>query len=146
MERVIKTLKQKLWRYFEYTGKENWIDVLDKIVYNYNHSKHRSHGYAPAKIKRKDHDIILTNLYSKFAKLKPRKPKFLPGSLVRISEKKLTFTKKYMSHYSQEIFRIKCVHTKIPVVSYKIEDLSGNLINGIFVEPELSPAALNNGA
>lgn len=142
MERVIKTLKQKLWRYFEYSGRENWVDVLEKIVYNYNNSKHRSHGFAPAKIKRKDHDIILTNLYSKFAKLKPRKPTYASGSLVRISEKRLTFTKKYMSHFSDEIFRIKCVYTKIPVVSYKVEDLSGNEISGIFVEPELAPANL----
>ncbi len=138
-------MKQKLWRYFEYTGKENWVDVLQKIVYNYNNSKHRSHGFVPAKIKRTDHDLILTNLYSKFAKLKPRKPKYGPGSLVRISEKKLTFTKKYMSHFSDEIFRVKCVHTKIPVISYQLEDASGNKLNGIFVEAELSDAGINNG-
>lgn len=119
VERLIRTIKAKLWRYFDYSGKENWISVLDQIMQNYNLSRHRSHGFIPAKIRKKDHDQILTNLYSKFARQKPKKPTYKPNDLVRISEKKLTFTKKYTAHFSLEIFKIKCVHTLYPVVQDK---------------------------
>ena len=35
-ERVNQTLKKILWKYFTKTGRNRWIDVLDKVTENYN--------------------------------------------------------------------------------------------------------------
>ena len=35
-ERVNRTIKEQIWKYFTQTGKERWIDIIDDIVDNYN--------------------------------------------------------------------------------------------------------------
>lgn len=58
VDRLIRTIKSKIWRYFDHSGKQNWHEVLDDIMENYNNSKHRSHGYVPAKIKKAQNHMI----------------------------------------------------------------------------------------
>ena len=42
VERLIRTLKTKMWRYFTAKKTMRYIDVLPDLVYSYNHSVHRS--------------------------------------------------------------------------------------------------------
>lgn len=145
VERFIRTYKIRLQRALDHNKTKNWYKLYKSITINYNSSPHRSHGFVPGKIKKSDHDQILANLYKKFILMKRRKPKYIPGSVVRIANRKLkTFTKKHFAHWSEEVFRVKCVSHFFPVPAYKIEDLSGNLIDGTFVEAELTPAAIQN--
>ena len=41
-ERVNRTLKSKLWRYFTYSGKYKWLAVLPQLTESYNNTPHRS--------------------------------------------------------------------------------------------------------
>ena len=41
-ERFIRTLKEKLWRYFTYTNSRRYVEVLPALVESYNNTYHRS--------------------------------------------------------------------------------------------------------
>ena len=49
-ERLIKTLNHKLLRYMMKNRTERYIDVLQYVVYNYNHTVHRSLEDTPSAI------------------------------------------------------------------------------------------------
>ena len=42
VERFNRTLKTGMWKYFYNEKTHNWIDVLDDLTHNYNHTKHSS--------------------------------------------------------------------------------------------------------
>ncbi|CAB3991167.1 integrase core domain-containing [Paramuricea clavata] len=42
VERFNRTLKTMMWKYFYSKGTYNWVDVLDELTNNYNHTKHSS--------------------------------------------------------------------------------------------------------
>ena len=50
VERFNRTLKTSMWKYFYSTGTHTWIDVLDDLTDNYNHSKHRTIMMKPADV------------------------------------------------------------------------------------------------
>ena len=50
VERVCKTIKDRLYKFFLHTNSHRWIDVLDKIVDAYNNTVHSSIGFAPAQV------------------------------------------------------------------------------------------------
>lgn len=85
-------------------------------------------------------------LYSKVAQTKVQVPRYAIGDLVRISNKKLVFRKKYEQTFSKEIFKINKIHTVFPVVSYTLEDLKGAILDGSFIEGDLSKINNENGA
>ena len=49
-ERLIKTLKHKLFRYMIKNRMQRYVDVLQYIVHSYNHTIQRSLGATPASI------------------------------------------------------------------------------------------------
>ena len=87
VERLIRTLKTKMWRYF--TAKKNmrYIDILPDLVYSYNFSIHRSIKIRPEK-------KIWHTLYD-HSSPKNVKYKFKIGDQVRISKIKRQFEKGY---------------------------------------------------
>ena len=50
VERFNRTLKGKMWKYFTAKNTLKYIDVLQKLMYSYNHSRHRSIGMKPADV------------------------------------------------------------------------------------------------
>ena len=50
VERVNRTLKSKLYRYFTAVNSLSYIDVLQDLVDSYNNTYHRSIGRAPATV------------------------------------------------------------------------------------------------
>lgn len=47
VERVIRTIKNKIYTYFTATGSWNWYNSLDKIIQNYNNTIHRTIKCTP---------------------------------------------------------------------------------------------------
>lgn len=146
VERLIRTIKSRLWRYFSSTKRFRWLDALPDIIKAYNESRHSSHGFAPAHIKKRDYDEVLGNLYMKFALEQPKTPKYSIGDSVRISLKKLIFQKSYESTYSDEIFVVDAIHTTFPVISYKLKDAAGRILDGTYVEGEIVAATPQDAA
>jgi IS30 family transposase len=50
INRFHRTLKDKLTKYFSAKDTVRWVDVIDDIVYNYNHSVNRGIGMEPYKV------------------------------------------------------------------------------------------------
>ncbi|MES2286718.1 MAG: transposase family protein [Bacteroidota bacterium] len=146
-ERVIKTLKQLLFKYFTHEKSTRWVEVLPKLVNSYNNTPHSSHGLKPNSIKPKDVDNVFHQLYAKLAQVPVPSPKYKVGDRVRIAKSRLTFQKGYEQSFSDDVFKISSyVPGSHPVVSYKLETLSGEPVISSFVEQELGYAESHDGS
>ena len=137
VERWIRTMKEKMWKYFSANSTNVFINVLPDLVKEYNNTRHSSIKMTPVKASKKENELtVWRNLCPKHLKVYDIKPKFSVGDIVRISKKKKTFEKGYTTRWTEEIFTIVEVkHT--PPVTYKIGDLNGEEIKDTFYEPEL---------
>ena len=136
VERVYRTLKSKLYRYFMGASSLHYIDVLQDIVDSYNTTYHRSIETATATVSLLNVGQVRRKLYSKIERSKPKHFKFKVGDHVRLSLSKRLFKKGYKMNWTEEIFQIVNQLPRTPVV-YEVHDLLERLIEGVFYEKEL---------
>ena len=136
-ERWIRTIKEKMWKYFTDNNTYNYIDVLPDLVEDYNNTVHSSTKLTPIEASKKKNELtVWRNLYPDRFKKYDIIPKFSVGDEVRITKKKKVFEKGYTTRWTEEIFTIIKVQNTNPV-TYKLADLQGEEIKGTFYEPEL---------
>ena len=138
-ERMIRTLRSRIERYFAHTGKHKYIDVLQQFTTSYNSTYHSSIKMAPRDVNKDNEDQVWLNLYSSLVEETMNKtlvPKFKINDQVRISREKLVFEKGYKNNWSEEIFSIIKVNNTRPI-TYPLQDGFGETISGGFLEPEL---------
>ncbi len=135
VERWNRTIKTKMWKEFTARGSYRWIDMLPRLVADYNKSYHRSIKMAPTDVTLKDEERLVSLLNSRPPPVS--KSKFKTGDIVRVSHLKGVFEKGYTPNWSTELFKIKSVHPTRPV-TYELEDLDGRPIKGGFYKEELS--------
>ena len=140
VERVIRTIKDKMWRAFTDRNKEKYIDILDQLILSYNNTRHRS-------IKRKPIDVnvnnveevwntLYGNIYTDRRKSKI-KFKFNVGELVRYRVwKDMRFDKGYTQNWSQETYRVVDRLPRVPPV-YRIQEENGDEMDSFYYEQEL---------
>ena len=73
VERVIRTLKTRMWRYFTAKRTRRYIDVLQDLVDSYNKSKHRSIQKKPINVTQENEREVWHTLYGEPEKKKPVK-------------------------------------------------------------------------
>lgn len=134
VERFNRTLKEKMWKQFSLQGSYKWLNILKKLVKEYNNSKHRTIKLAPIEVTKSNETSLLKRVYRN-PKLK-QKNRFRVGDFVRISKYKNVFAKGYTPNWTTEIFKITNVNNKFPV-TYLLEDYQGEPIAGQFYEKEL---------
>ena len=135
MKRFNLTLKEKMWRYFTFKGKYVYYDVLDKIIHSYNNSYHRTIKLKPVEVSESNEEEILERVFTDKNQFIKRF-KFSLDDKVRISKYKTVFAKGYTPNWSEEIFIVSELVAREPNV-YKIRDLEGERVEGIFYESEL---------
>lgn len=138
VERLIRTLKNKLYKYFSLNGNYKWLgQPLVSTMQRYNNTKHRTIQFKPADVNKCNEQVIKENI-NKMNKhtLVQWRPKFKVGDCVRISKYKHNFEKGYTPNWSTELFTIKKVNKSLPV-TYHIEDQRKQNILGAFYEQEL---------
>ena len=136
VERLIRTLKTKMWRYFTAKKTMRYIDVLPELVYSYNHSVHRSIKARPVDVTAENETKIWHTLHDDHDVVKNVKYKFKIGDQVRISKVKRTFEKGYLPNFTKEIFTISQQVPRDPPV-YKLKDYDGEELKGTFYDKEL---------
>ena len=137
VERWIRTMKEKMWKYFTANFTNVYINQLPDLVKEYNNTRHSSIKMAPVKASKKENELtVWRNLYPEHLEIHDIKPKFSIGDKVRISKKKKTFEKGYTTRWTEEVFTIVEVKRTSPV-TYKIAGLNGEEIQGSLYEPEL---------
>ncbi|CAB3994981.1 uncharacterized transposon-derived [Paramuricea clavata] len=136
VERLIRTLKTKMWCYFTAKKTMRYVDILPDLIYSYNHSVHRSIKTKPVDVTAENEKKVWHTLYDDHNVVKNVKYKFKVGDQVRISKMKRTFEKGYLPNFSKEIFTISKQIPRDPPV-YKLKDLDGEELKGAFYEKEL---------
>ena len=136
-ERWIRTMKEKMFKYFTDNNTYKYIDVLPDLVEDYNNTVHSSTKLTPIDASKKKNELtVWRNLYPDRYKTSRLNPKFSKGDEVRITKKKKVFEKGYTTRWTEEIFTIKEIRETNPI-TYKLEDLQGEEIKGTFYEQEL---------
>ena len=141
-ERVIRTLKSRLEKYFETQQKHRWIDVLGQFVKNYNSVPHSSHGLPPLDVSSENREYVYKQLY-------PNKDltivcKLKIGDRVRKIREKTDFEKGYTKNWSEEIYVIHQQFQSHLVCWYKIKSLNGEIVPGIWYYYQLNLVARND--
>ena len=108
-ERFIRTLKEKLWRYFTYTNTRRYVEVLPKLIRSYNHTFHRSIARTPSSVNAENQEIVWQILYGN---RNSKRPQLKEGDFVRLAINKTRFRKGYLSTWSEELF---IIHQAFPV-------------------------------
>lgn len=138
VERVIKTIKNNMYKYFSLIGNYKWVgSPLEVIIKTYNNTKHHTTKFKPVEVNKLNESKIRENILKTQKHTSDRgRPKFKVGENVRISKYKHVFDKGYTPNWSTEIFTVKRIYNTIPV-TYHIEDQRNQPIRGSFYEQEL---------
>ena len=139
-ERLIRTLKTKLWRYFKANNTFKYIDVLDDLMVSYNNSYHRTIKTTPSAARQEDQQTLWIRQYGDVEK---KKPKLSENDFVRVSLIKNLFRKGYEQNWSKELFIVQKALPGNPPY-YRLKDLSGEPIMGTFYEKKLQLSIKDN--
>ena len=140
VERLNRTLKERMYRYFTHKNTHRYIDVLQNIVDAYNHSLHSAIRMIPAEVNMRNAPKARANLLRRAASQRKRSRVhiFNVGDFVRISRSKGVFEKGYTKNFSEEIFKITRVSHRQNLFTYELCDLQGESIDGFFYPEELT--------
>ena len=99
-ERVLRTLKNKIYKHMTAISENIYFHVLDYIVDEYNNTYHETVKMKPTDVK---HDY-----FAKYNEESNKKDsKFIISDHVRISKHKNFFLKGYTPIWSEEVFVVK---------------------------------------
>ena len=136
VERLNRTLKEDMWKYFSANSTFKYIDILQTFVGRYNNEFHESIKMTPIKAsKKKNENLVWRNLYGDL-KSASDEPKYAIGDKVRIVKKKSHFEKGYTPRWTEEVFTVSKIQYTNPI-TYRIIDFNNEEIEGTFYEEEL---------
>ncbi|KAK3929788.1 Putative uncharacterized transposon-derived protein [Frankliniella fusca] len=147
-ERVNRTLRSLINKYIYHRQNQRYIDALGDLVKSYNSSTHRSTGFAPESVKKKNFYQIWSKrmLASYRNRIKERPPKFRIGDTVKVSViRSSVFAKRTERNFSEENFTVVDIVLKRPknIYLYTLKDSTGEIIEGGFYEYELTKALVD---
>ena len=146
-ERVIRTLKTRLWRWFQYSKTNDWISVLSQFVENYNSTPHESIGMAPNSVNKDNQHQVRKRLFPEQAiKIDCSRQ---VGDLVRKLRTKSKFEKGFTPKWSEEVYIITKQFQSNGVCWYRLSEQNGKKLPGIYYSNQLnlvssSPPLLNS--
>jgi hypothetical protein len=138
-ERMIRFLKQKIWRYFRLYNTKRWIDVLPRLEEAANRRKVRKiGGLRPIDVTYENQEAILKRLYPNTADLyaTPGQIKLAIGDKVKISHTRAIFDKEYAGRWSLDNYTVARVANSNPP-RYSLKDRDGDILPGTWYEHEL---------
>ena len=152
-ERVIKTLKSKLYRYLASVNKFRYIDVLQNMVKSYNNTWHTGIKSKPKDVNKVNEKRLWWQMYwprETFAeetrRLNEKKHpyKFRVGDFVRLSLTKTKFMREYSAKWTGEIFIVSSRFLREGNIDlYKVTDYEGEHLSGSFYRNELQKVNQN---
>ncbi|XP_033756181.1 uncharacterized protein LOC117338925 [Pecten maximus] len=148
-ERVLKTVKTKLYRYFTYKQSYRYIDQLQSFVDGYNQTIHNTIDIAPADVTVDNAETVRLDTYlSRHTKNtipnKKMRFRFNVGDSVRITYLRNIFTREYDERWTGEIFTIAKRFWRQSVPIYRLKDYNDVEITGSFYQSELQKVDLRD--
>lgn len=141
IERYNRTQNEKMKVQFEINKNFRWIDILPKIVKEYNNSYHSTIKMKPIDVNKESEKELKETIFKYTPPKFVTKTKFKINDRVRIANKKSTFSNKYKNNWSREIFVVSKINNTNPV-TYNIKDLNNEDIIGSFYDYELKKTNL----
>jgi len=135
VERLNRTLKEKMYRIFTFTNSKNYITILNELINSYNNSYHSSIKMKPSEVNLKTKDKVFKNLYGSYFD-NEIKFKFRPGNYVRIAVEKSLFEKGYTPNWSLEVYIVSKLLPSNPP-TYLIKSLNDEEFSKKYYNEEL---------
>ena len=126
-------------------GDGNWVNILNDAVITYNNNIHSTINMTPVDAFNNPDKVRyirepFSQIVSISTKIKPKGKtgyaQFKVGNYVRNADKRNIFSKGYTSIWNRELFEVNEVLNTQPL-TYKIEDMNGEIIEGKYYEQEL---------
>ena len=146
-ERVIKTLKNKIYRYLASVNSLRYVDVLQDLVKSYNNTWHSGIMSKPKDVNEKNEKRLWWQMYwpresfgEETRRLNERriKFKFNIGDFVRISLTKTSLMREYNEKWTGEVFIVASRFLRDGSVDlYRVTDYEGERLTGTFYRNEL---------
>jgi hypothetical protein len=136
VERVIRTLKGKIYKFMTNRDSKTFVDELQALVQSYNNSRHRTIKMKPSEVTKQNEQILRNRFLGDFLFLSQPVYKFAVNNRVVTAKTYDKFRKGYVIQWNDEILTVVSRKRTIPP-TYKLEDADGNLIRGSFYENEL---------
>ena len=143
IERFNRSLRELMMKEFVKNNNIVWYNILPKLIKIYNNRYHSTIKMKPIQVNKSNEKYIKENIYTynKTSKI----PRYKIDDLVRISLKRRPIFDKASANikWAEELFKIHSIN-KSNVITYKIKDLNGEIIEGIFYERELQKSKNNS--
>ena len=106
----------EMWKQFTVQGNTVYLDILPKILEQYNNTKHSSIKMTPVEAsKKKNESTVYFNLYGNMEQLSS-KPRIKIGDKVRISKyERKVFDEGYTANWTEEIFLVDKIQSTNPI-------------------------------
>ena len=131
IERFNRTLLLIINKPMFINGDSNWVNILNDAVITYNNNIHSTINMTP--VDASNNPDKVRYIISSSTKIEP---KFEVGDYVRNADKRNIFSKGYTSDWNRELFKVNEV-LKTQPITYKIEDINGEIIEGKYYEQKL---------
>lgn len=160
VERLNRTLKERLERIRQLNRDDNWIDHYKAVTSSYNNTANSAHGLTPNRVGPKNAHLVRDKLYYGLGryplrredegpggggagKLKVKKTRPIPvGAYVRLHKKKKQFEKASTRIWTTQVFRVAEIIPGTVPLRYRVEYLDGEKIDGSFYQRELQEVDL----
>lgn len=149
VERVNRTLKGRMFKYFTAYGTRKYIDVLDDLVEAYNNKIHRSIKMKPIDVTAITEYIAYNNLYKNDKLKQLNKPtdgiskQLTTGATVRKTYELNSFDKGYYPNWTDQNYKIVETIHKNQKPLYVIENFRGDREKRRFYPEELQKIHTN---
>lgn len=142
IERFQRTLKERLHRVMTKRKNYKYIDMLQPVVSNYNHSKHSTlGGLRPVDVNRQNEKEVHQRQFKVKDKQRvdPRKfpDNISEGDTVLISIGKNIYEKGYTGYWNQEPFIVDTIKQGVPNKIYLLRDAHRQPVHGGFYREQL---------
>ena len=149
-ERVIRSIKGRLYKYLQSTGSRDWSKALPSIVASYNNKKHRSLAggkYSPNEVS--DDNAAELWFYFKKQQLKhsakPSPYKFALNDSVRVNQTRLAFDKDYLEQNSTVVYFISFRYLSGGNINrYRLKDEHNKEVGGSFTANQLEKCTITD--
>ena len=141
-ERANRTIKTRINRWMQKTGRLDWISIYQQIVENYNKTPHSAHKMAPLDVTSENRKEVYNRLYPK--SMMTVECRLKVGDKVRKLREKKEFEKGYTPNWSEEVYTISAVRQKHTVCWYKLKDATNTELDGIWYYYQLNLVARND--
>lgn len=143
VERVNKTIQNKMYKLMTQTSSQRFVDDLPSLVDSYNNSVHRTIGTTPIEAEKIENELFvrekLSNFYFKRGTKNQKKQDLFLNDVVRVAKLKATFQRSYSHAQKTELFIVTGVNKSLPIPMYRLKSLEqDDDIEGGFYSTELT--------